>query len=85
MAKKNDNGIEELESQRDIETTMAQREGDVRLKRALLKKQCRHCGQRAWDVYKTEGAIRYIKCRGCNRNDKIVVATGQQEEINGQQ
>ena len=45
----------------------------LRLKAALAKKQCRHCGQRSWDLYRTVGDTRYLKCRGCTRNDTITV------------
>lgn len=73
MAKKQDNDVQQADAKREVETTMAMREADVRLRKTLLEKQCPYCGQKAWDVYKTDGEIRYIKCRGCGRNDKIVV------------
>lgn len=81
MAKKADDDVKQVEAKRqDVETTVAQRESDVRLKTALLKKRCAYCGQAAWEVCRTDGEIRYIKCRGCGRNDKIVVAGAELPE-----
>ena len=57
-----------VDAQRKLETTTA-----IRVKIALANKRCPECGQSVWDIYKTEGSIRYIKCRGCGRNDKIAV------------
>ena len=52
MAKK-DNDVKQVEAQREIETTMAVREANVRLKKALLEKRCVYCGQAAWEITKT--------------------------------
>jgi len=73
MAKRKNSNVEAVEAKREIETTRAIREANVRLKQALLDKRCRYCGQQVWSVYKTDGKVRYIKCHGCGRTDKIVV------------
>jgi transcription elongation factor Elf1 len=71
MMAKEPSKISELKAVRtNVETTDA-----IRLELALQRKRCRYCGQSgsAWTVYKTEGETRYLKCRGCGRNDKVIV------------
>ena len=62
-------------SQLRARRTNAQTTDAIRLEVALQQKRCRHCGQSgtAWQVYKTDGEVRYLKCRGCSRNDKVMV------------
>jgi len=46
----------------------------ARLQLALSTERCRHCGQTgAWIIYKVDGQVRYVKCRGCTRNSKVIV------------
>lgn len=64
--------VEDLKARR----TNAEATDAIRLQTALQRKRCRHCGQSgtAWMVYKTDGEVRYLKCRGCGRNDKVAVS-----------
>ena len=60
-----------MTAKRAVETTEAIR---LRLLRLLAEKRCIHCGQTGcWDVYCTRGRVRYVKCRGCQQPDKVVV------------
>lgn len=68
--------VQDLKARR----TNAEATDAIRLQTALQRKRCRHCGQSgtAWAVYKTDGEIRYLKCRGCGRTDKLVVGRSAQ-------
>jgi len=56
-------------AKRKTETTEA-----IRLKTEMVNRRCRHCGQTGlWDIYKTRGPQRYIRCRACSRTDSVNV------------
>ena len=54
------------------------------LNRALAVKRCQHCGIRgAWTIYnveRTRGRIRYVRCLGCNRSDQVTVVVREEAE-----
>ena len=49
---------------------------ELRLKQALINYVCNYCGAGNPEIYKTDGRIRYVRCRQCSSTDpgKIVIS-----------
>jgi hypothetical protein len=72
------------------ETPRGKRLTQAALNDALARKRCSHCATRgAWKIYSQDGkggAVRYVKCLGCGRTDKVpVIATETDDETQTRQ
>lgn len=77
MGSKKPAKVSEVTDRRRTETTEAIRvkaEELIYLKRELMEKRCPYCGQTGcWEITCTRRRVRYIKCLGCQQNDKVVL------------
>jgi len=62
---------EELEAKREVEDTSAKRESLADLQHKLSQKRCAYCGVCAWRVERTDGCVRYVRCKGCGRSETV--------------
>ena len=46
----------------------------AKLDAALAEKRCLNClSVGCWEIYKTDGKVRYVRCKACGKSDKIAV------------
>ena len=63
---------EDQPTEEELVEIQARAEENAELAGLLARKQCIHCGQKAcWAVTKTDGKVRYLRCKGCSNPDKV--------------